>query len=441
MKETHPNTANEMRRLSSRGCWAKRAALIMGSVVLSLAAAEIGLRVVGFSYPVRFARDENRGYSYRPGLQWVHSTEGRAKVRINAHGFRDSEHPCRKPANTVRIAVLGDSYVDALQVAQNRRFTEVLEQELHANDAFSGQRVEVLNFGTAGYGTAQEFMTLRNGVWQFQPDIVVLAFLTGNDIRNNSEALEGDPVRPYFVYRDDELTLDASFRNDGHEWKKQIGLTVARWSRISQLVYRLHHGLKQRGVAARMASSSPLHAQLFELGLAQPGMDLPVYSEPDDERWAEAWRVTEGLLGAIKQEVEAHDARLFVVTLSNAIQVHPDPEARRRFMDLVGIDDLFYPDARIASAGDRLGISVLNLAPRLQDYAVQHQTHLHGFPNTRPNSGHWNEQGHRVAGRLIAEWLLSAQASSRLTKATPIPGWHALNEARNERSEGHGRVR
>ena len=54
------------------------------------------------------------------------------------------------------------------------------------------KRVEVLNFGCDGYGTAQEFILLRDRVWRYAPDVVVLAVFTGNDIRNNSLVLEGD---------------------------------------------------------------------------------------------------------------------------------------------------------------------------------------------------------------------------------------------------------
>ncbi|HVT18767.1 MAG TPA: hypothetical protein VHQ90_21610 [Thermoanaerobaculia bacterium] len=53
----------------------------------------------------------------------------------------------------------------------------------------------------AGYGTAQELLTLRHEVWRYAPDLVLLAFYTGNDVRNNERRLEQDPSRPYFILR------------------------------------------------------------------------------------------------------------------------------------------------------------------------------------------------------------------------------------------------
>ena len=53
----------------------------------------------------------------------------------------------------------------------------------------------------------------------------------------------------------------------------------------------------------------------------------------------------------------------------------------------------------------REGISVLMLAERMQQIAEKEQVWLHGFKNTQMGRGHWNEDGHREAGQLIADWF------------------------------------
>jgi hypothetical protein len=93
-----------------------------------------------------------------------------------------------------------------------------------------------------------------------------------------------------------------------------------------------------------------------------------------------------------------------VVTLSNGIQVLPDPAARAAFMRRVGSTDIFYPDKRLKSLGEREGFTVFNLAPDLQAYADEHKAFLHGFGKDLGN-GHWNQLGHRVAGELLADKL------------------------------------
>jgi hypothetical protein len=70
----------------------------------------------------------------------------------------------------------------------------------------------------------------------------------------------------------------------------------------------------------------------------------------------------------------------------------------------MNVPDLFYPDRRIKTLGDRGGFTVLNLAPILQVYAEQNKVFLHGF-KPRIGFGHWNIEGTRLAGETIARFL------------------------------------
>jgi hypothetical protein len=100
------------------------------------------------------------------------------------------------------------------------------------------------------------------------------------------------------------------------------------------------------------------------------------------------------------EEVAAHGAQLLVVTLSNGIQVYPDPKLRRAYMQQMGLDSLFYPDYRIKALGERHAFAVLNLAPAFQHYADRHHVYLHGFSNTllgcRPLEREWAPLRRRV---------------------------------------------
>jgi hypothetical protein len=66
------------------------------------------------------------------------------------------------------------------------------------------------------------------------------------------------------------------------------------------------------------------------------------------------------------------------------------------------------PDRRIADLGRREGFPVIRLPERMQRYAEQHGTYLHGFDNTVLGEGHWNVEGHRLAGEWIAEAICEA---------------------------------
>jgi hypothetical protein len=93
-----------------------------------------------------------------------------------------------------------------------------------------------------------------------------------------------------------------------------------------------------------------------------------------------------------------------VVTLSNGIQVTPNPQTRIAFLRMIGATDIFYPDNRIREFCRREQIPVITLAPDLQKYAETNNTFLHGFGDNLGN-GHWNAMGHQVAGELAASQI------------------------------------
>src|SRR3989442_1732021 len=79
--------------------------------------------------------------------------EGYSATAFNSHGMQDVERPIGKPVNTFRIAVLGNSYVEALQVDRRENFCQLLEQAL--NHDTQTPKFEVLNFGVSTYNLGQ----------------------------------------------------------------------------------------------------------------------------------------------------------------------------------------------------------------------------------------------------------------------------------------------
>ena len=382
-----------------------RLGLLLASVLLTLGLAEVALRIAGVSYPNFYRPDPDLGWALTPGASGWWKKEGNAFVRINADGQRDARHPVAKPPGTYRIAVLGDSCTESLQVPVEATFWARLPAELASCPAAgrAPKAFETLNFGVSGYGTAQELLTLRTRVFKYHPDLVLLAFYTGNDVRNNYRPLEQDPLRPYFVLSGGKLVLDDSFRTSpGYQ---------ARQTAAARLLYAAfnHSALLQVGKMAKSASDGLVGAykakRVTTQVIEELGLDNAVYSPPGNADWQAAWAVTEAMLREMGEEARAHGARFAIVTLTDGIQVDPDLKKRQAFARQLGIADLFYPDERIRQTGEAAGIPVLNLAPPLADYAARTGRFLHGFPNTRPGEGHWNAEGHREAAKVLGRWL------------------------------------
>ena len=380
--------------------------LTIVSILLGLTVAEIGLRVAGIAPPEVRSYDPVRGWQLRPGAIGLQRSEGHAQVTINDGGFRGPEVAIAKPPGVLRIAVLGDSFTEAMHVPYDQTFCAVIERNL-ASCPLGGRQVQVLDFGVSGYGTGQELLTLRQQVLRYAPDAVILAFFAGNDVSDNSATLDseswfnGEKCRPHYALHNGTLAEDDQFRERAAArwWCRSVFALnrIAIMDYVGEPAVMLH----------RIAGGAKPTAQIAG---HEPGLDDEIYGPPPDARWRDAWTVTEDLISALSREVKAHGARLVVVTLSTPIQVYPDSAYREAYLSSVGGTDLFYPEHRLDALGAREGFVVVNLAPSLQAYADQHRAFLHGFPNTRAGTGHWNELGHRLAGELIAQRMCSLLA-------------------------------
>lgn len=379
---------------------AAAAALVAVSVAFSLVAGEGVLRLIDFSYPVLHVPDELAGLRLRAGAQGWYREEGEAYVAINSEGWRDIERPKAKPAGVVRIAVLGDSFMEAIQVAREDSFAVKLQEELGSCEPFSKQPVEVLNFGVSSYGTAQELVTLRYRARDYDPDIVLLAFLPSNDVRNNSKALEDWKQRPFFALEGDELVIDNSFRDDaGFKRRKQRTEATAFLLdlRLHQLTRKVRDGRYQGWNDAPTLAIG--HAPV----LREPGISDRALVPPKDSAWEDAWKLTDRLVEAVNAEAQSLGARFVLVVLTSGASVYPDESVRQRYAASLGVDDLFYPDRRLQRIGKENGFEVVSLGPAMQRLADESGAYLHGFSNTRMGVGHWNSAGHLAAAAIVAD--------------------------------------
>jgi hypothetical protein len=390
---------------------AQRLGLILAGVLMAFAIAEIAVRVFNLAPAEFYTYDPYVGWKMKPGASGWQTHEGRALIEVNRDGFRGPDYSFAKPPGTLRVAVLGDSFTEAQHVALEDTFCGVAQRDLQEQCPFvvggNGRpprlftRVEVIDFGCDGYGTTQELLTLRHWVWRYSPDIVVLGFFNGNDVRNNSVVLEGDKCRPFFVHKNGKLVLGGPFEDS---WSFRMHCMMRFESRHSQMLNLIGSGRSQLSHILRGTATKP-HGRVVkplphrvELGLS----DL-IYGPPINQVWREAWSVTDDQIDLMNREVTAHGARFLVATLATGIQDDPNPEFRAKYMRLVHSDNLFYSDDHLRELGEQRGFAVINLPKPMQEYAEAHQVYLHGFPNSGFGLGHWNVEGHRVAGTLIGE--------------------------------------
>jgi hypothetical protein len=376
-------------------------AMALGTA-LALVLAELALRMLGISYPIIYTSDACCGLALRPGATGWWRAEGRAWIAINSDGLRDVEHARAKDPQRFRIAVIGDSYAEAKQVSLEETFWSVAGRELERCAALPAPGVEMINFGVSGYSTAQELRLYETKAREYAPDLVVLAFHTGNDISDNSKELDVHAMRPYYELRNGELVLDDSFvrgrdfaRRQKPTW--QLASSFASHVRLAQLVNEWQVRRKQAGRKAQE------QAKAKRAGIGnEVGQSTGIYLDPPSREWEEAWRVTGAILARFAREVAKDGADFFVISLSNGIQVNPDDAARRAFAEELGVPDLGHPERRLGAMLATHRIAYLALAPLLLEEAERSGACVHGFANAEPCAGHWNAEGHRAAGRILA---------------------------------------
>ena len=392
-------------------------ALVLAGVVLAFLIAEAAVRVSGLAKVNLYSWDAYRGWGLKPGAAGWQRDEGAGFVRVNSAGFRGPEWTIAKPPDTLRIAAVGDSFTEAPHVAYEQTFCAVAEHTLGGCKWLGGKKVQVMNFGTDAYGTTQELFTLRRYAWRYSPDMVVLAFFSGNDLRNNSTVLESDRCRPFYVFEDGKLTLGGPFERSRWFYLSCMMRFESRHSQVLNLLGDAKSFIRSKMKAREAKRSSAIApkptARAIGSGFLpviaqeplghEAGIEDNIYHPPTTQVWKDAWRVTEDIITMMARETAAHHVPFLVVTLANPPQIYPAPAVRASYMQLYGSTDIFYPDLRIKALGEREGFEVLNLAPPMQAYADEHHVFLCGFKDTKLGVGHWNAEGQRLAGELIAQ--------------------------------------
>ena len=380
------------------------------SLFIGLLLVEVGMRIAKIEYPMFQTYDYHRGFSLRPNASGWWLREGEAYVKINKQGLRDKEYIKNKNKNVFRIAVLGDSFAEARSIPIEKTFWFLMENELNLCKQ-NKKKIEVINFGVTEYSTAQQLLTLRHHVWDYEPDIILLAFFSDNDISDNSKILSNKNYRPFFVLKNNDLVLDNSFRKSKSylllkSWTGQFVVKLTDYSRITQLLKEVY--IKQHFKKERRDRNQEINNK--QNSVDETAISYNQIYNPIEEKWKEAWLITESIIRLMNKDVEEKNSKFIVVTLSNPAQVYPDSSFRKSLTKKINNNDLFYPDKRIKKLGKEEGFLVINLAKKMKDYAEENQIFLHGFSKDIMGVGHWNIAGHKIASQIISEEMCESLA-------------------------------
>jgi hypothetical protein len=158
--------------------------LVFLGLLLMLEASLQLIALVRPSYEVLFLQpDRVLGWKQVPSLRWTwagfdwFASDFSVSVETNPLGFRDAAREFSKANGVRRVALLGDSFIEAVQVPFERTAGQRLERALNmrpGGKAGGTDRWEVLNFGISNYGIGQYLLTWREYARPYQPDFVAI---------------------------------------------------------------------------------------------------------------------------------------------------------------------------------------------------------------------------------------------------------------------------
>jgi hypothetical protein len=358
-----------------RSEWLLAFITVFGSLALCLVAAEVVLRFLPVSSGLRTlpVTAESPVFHFTPNRNYVFSRNWNLSLvnrgHVNNAGFvNDQDY--RMDDETPLLAVVGDSYIEALMVPYAGTVQARLAERLAG-------RLRVYSFAASGAPLSQYLIWARHAVRDYHAQALFITII-GNDF---DESLAAYSSRPGFWH----YVPDAAgvLRLHLFEYRRGLGADLVAASALGRyVVFNLNMGPRLQALVMGSAHAEPRY---FGSTAADAG----------------AKRVSDSLAA-----IDAFFRDLAEVGL---------PPHRVLF----AMDGFRYPEAAAAGAGsyfdqmrqafrakgEAFGYEIIDLDPAF--FARHGRT---GERFEYPNDGHWNPAGHEVA--------FEAVMGSRLLKAT-----------------------
>jgi lysophospholipase L1-like esterase len=320
---------------------------------------------------LRFSTVHQREGLYTMG----HMATQHARWHINNAGW-NSPIEFEGQKSRPRIAVIGDSYVEALQVDAEQSFTGRLRR------LFSqGTEVDVYAFGISGATLTQYLQMARYVRNRFDPDVFVIN-VVHNDFAESLCSIHRQPGM-LCLEEDGGALYEASivpYKPD----------PLLRMARNSSLVRYLVINLQIRAYFQRVISATTTNPRY------NAGVDV-------DRILSERSRIvkaTEYIMGALEREIGKNSVLVVIDAPRNDIYAGSMKESTVAWLNQV-----------IKQKATQNGFSFIDLTEAFKKSFETDRVRLEW-----PNDGHWNEKGHEVVANVLHDTL----------RALPLKSEHSL---------------
>ena len=316
-----------------------------------------------------FANDLVRYAPNQSGV-WRVKNEIAAPYAINAQGWNSGvgDYVLQRTAGVPRIAVVGDSFVEALHVPNDRSIAERIAVELGRG----GTRPEVYRFAVSGAPFSQYLYMIEREVLSYRPDWIVVV-LVHNDFDESFQFVQGRYTSSFLKLRVKDGTIEevppTPWTADFNEWLRHTA--TARF-----LYYRWR---------VRLESIRNLLLPAARAGDERYQANVEV--EPVLRELPAIRLTTDYMLARLARLQQREGTRLLLAIDGVRAVIYSG-----RTSDILALNRL------TAELAARHGLAFVDLHDAFAaDWAVNHRRFEHEADY------HWNEYGHAVAARAVAQ--------------------------------------
>ncbi len=299
---------------------------------------------------------------------WVLGATGEVQghYRFNNVGWNSiHDYSNSKPDSTLRIAVIGDSFIEALQVDVDESYPILLERALQANlPCAAYNQIEVYNFGFSGAPLSQYLNIMRYVAKEYRPDVYIINIYPVNDLDESLADYTPDAYVYFMTYR----------RNaqGGFEEVPPSPVTPSKLRRLmmnSALVRYVYGNLQISALYTRLVRAE------------SPILDLE----------GQLTALVRYIFGEYQRIAQENGSRLLLVMDADRYTIYGDAAPSQR---------IALGSHITTQVSQQVGIDLIDLTDTFtQDFQE------HGKRFEFSIDDHWNERGHALTSQVVTDWV------------------------------------
>jgi lysophospholipase L1-like esterase len=301
---------------------------------------------------------------------WRVRNEIAAPYAINKQGWNSNvdDYAVARTPGVMRVAVVGDSMVEALQVPHDRSIAERLATEL----SHAGQPVEVYRFGISGAPLSQYLHMIEREVMRYRPDWIVVV-LIHNDFDETFQFVQGRYASSFLKLKvaDGKVVEEVPpvpWRPGAADWVRRTAIgryTYYRWQVHIGAIRDLFLGSAQ-AVTGRYEANIDVGAVLRQ---------MPTVAAATDH-----------VFGRMAAAAQKGGTRVLLAMDGVRGALYSDSPGQALALNQLS-----------AELARKHGLEFIDLHP-----VFRAEWDAHHKPFEFISDGHWNEYGHAVAARAVA---------------------------------------